>query len=317
MMEVLLNDLSLHGQFASIHDFQNAIRSIMRMRNKVQQFGRELYCHRNLVLAKVTYEMTMQQAVMYFDQNERRAIMGWLTQYGPFWEDSRNHGPDDYFESQKQIVTDTALGEAAYRCFSGSEYQLISLATSDWLFTPIRVVWYRDDQITDIDVFNHWKTNTLETALQVSSPLIQSWEQLASTMRGRCANLIFAADSFKPLRGHPFVSSAAQRIVELLQILDKLKSCFDTQGQRTAEGHEIYQNHFTGNKAWFTDSSDSEKTEFKAELTFSHPENESETLFCTWHGKIKTPQFRIHFSFPISGNEPLYVVYVGPKLTKR
>ncbi|MDP3280098.1 MAG: hypothetical protein U1D41_04625 [Nitrosomonas sp.] len=316
-MEVLLNDLSLHGQFASIHDFQDAIRSIMRIRKKMWQYGRELYCHRNVVLAKVTYEKTMQQAVKYFDQNERRAIMGWLTQHGPFWEDSRSHGPDDYFEFQNQIVTDTALGEAAYRCFSGSEYQLISLATSDWLFTPIRVVWYRDNQITDIDVFNHWKTNTLETALQASSPLIQSWEQLAFIMRSRCTNLTFATDSFKPLQGHPFVSSAAQRIVELLQILDKSKSCFDTHGQRTVEGQDIYQNHFTGDKAWFTDSSDTEKIEFKAKLTFNHPERESETLFCTWHGKIKTPQLRIHFSFPISVNEPLYVVYVGPKLTKR
>lgn len=318
-MEVLLNDLSLHGQFVNIHAFQDAIRSIMVMRNKMRQFGRELYCHRNLVQAQVTHGQSMQQAVQQFDPNERRAVMGWLTQHGPFWEDDRSHDPDDYLEYQGQVVTDTALGEAASRCFSGSECNTLSLTPSDWMFTPIPVVRQRDD-VSSIDVPNHWKISTLETALQAASPPIQSWEQLASTMPSRCANLTFAGDSFDSLYGYPFVNSAAQRIVELLETLDKFKSCFDTQGQRTAEGQHIYQDHFAGEEAWFTDSSDSEKNEFKAKLTFNHPANDTEKLFCTWHGKINTPRknkMRIHFSWPVSAEKPLYVVYIGQKLTKK
>ncbi len=159
--------------------------------------------------------------------------------------------------------------------------------------------------------------STLETTLKAASPQIQSWEQLASNMPIRCTNLTFAVDSFESLYGHPFVNCAAQRIVELLETLDKLKSCFDTQGQRTAEGLRIYQNYFTGQKAWFTDSSDSEKNEFKAELTFNHPDNDTKTLFCTWHGKVNSPKMRIHFSWPISATEPLYVVYIGSKITKK
>ena len=315
-MQVLLNDLSLHGQFSSIPDFQKSIRYIMSIRNKTRQFGRELYCHRNVAQAQITHELTMQQAIQQFDQNERRAVMGWLTQHGPFWEDERSHDPDDYLEYQEQVVTDTALGEAAYHCFSGSAYHLVSLAPSDWMFTPIPITWQRNE-IASIGVPNHWEISTLETALRAATPPIQSWEQLASVMPRRCTNLTFATDSFEPLSGHPFVNSAAQRIVELLETLDKFKSCFDAQGQRTSEGQRIYQDHFTGEKAWFTDSSDSEKNEFEAKLTFTHPTKDSETLFCTWHGKVKTPQFRIHFSWPIRANEPLYVVYVGSKLTKR
>jgi hypothetical protein len=317
LMQVLLNDLSLHGQFPSVPAFQDAIRSIMSIRNKMRQFGRELYCHRNMAQAHVTHYLTIQQAVQQFDLNERRAVMGWLTQHGPFWEDERCHEPDDYLKYQDQVVTDTALGEAAYRYFSGSEYHTLSLAPSDWLFTPIPVVWQRDNETTDIEVPNHWEINTLEIALHAASPPIQSWEQLASVMPKRCTNLTFAADSFEPLRGHPFVNSAAQRIVELLETLDKFKSCFDAQGQRTAEGQRIYQDHFAGEKAWFTDSSGSEKNEFKAELTFNHPANNTETLFCTWHGKVNSPKMRIHFPWPVSADEPLYVVYIGPKITKK
>ncbi len=315
-MEVLLNDLSLHGQFENIHAFQDAIRSIMGMRNKMRQFGRELYCHRNLAQAQITHELTMQQAIQQFDRNERRAVMGWLTQYGPFWDDERFHEPDDYLEYQEQVVTDTALGEAAYHCFSGNVYQLVSLAPSDWMFTPIPVIWQRNE-IANIDVPNHWEISSVETALRAASPPIQSWEQLASVIPSRCNNLIFAADSFEPLCGHPFVNSAAQRIVELLETLDKFKSCFDAHGQRTSEGQRIYQDHFTGEKAWFTDSSHNEKNEFEAKLTFTHPAKDSKTIFCTWHGKVKTPQLRIHFSWPVNADKPLYVVYIGQKLTKK
>lgn len=315
-MEVLLNDLSLHGQFPNFSAFRDAIDRVMCIRGKMRQYGRELYCRRNVTQAQVTHGLTMQQAIQQFDLNERRAVMVWLTQRGPFWDDERCHDPDDYLECQGQVVTDTALGEAAYHCFSGRAYHLVSLAPSDWMFTPIPVIWQRND-IASIGVPNHWEISTLETVLRAASPPIQSWEQLASVIPSRCNNLTFAADSFEPLCGHPFVNSAAQRIVELLETLDKFKSCFDAQGQRTSEGQRIYQDHFTGKKAWFTDSSDSEKNEFKAELTFTHPIKDSETLFCTWHGKVKTPQFRIHFSWPIRANESLYVVYVGSKLTKR
>jgi hypothetical protein len=315
-MEVLLNDLSLHGQFASIHAFQDAIQSIMHIRNKMRQFGRELYCHRNVAQTQVTHRLTVLQAVQQFDLNEQRAVMGWLTQHGPFWEDDRCHEPDDYLEYQGQVVTDTALGETAYHCFRGGKYHLVSLAPSDWLFSPIPVVWQRDD-VASIDIPNHWEFSTLETALQASSPPIQSWEQLATVMPSRCTNLTFAVDSFESLRGHPFVNSAAQRIIELLVTLDKFKNCFDPQGQRTDEGQRIYQNHFAGEEAWFTDSSNSEKNEFKEKLTFKHPANNTENLFCTWHGKINSPKMRIHFSWPVSADKPLYVVYIGPKITKR
>ncbi|WP_341326858.1 hypothetical protein [Methylotuvimicrobium sp. KM2] len=315
-MQLMLNDLSLHGQFQNISDFQNAIRSLMSIRSKIKQFGYEIYCHRNVTQAQITHQLTMQQAIQKFDQNERRSVMGWLTQHGPFWEDEPHHASDDYLEYQDQVVTDTALGEAAYRCINGSESQLVSLLPSDWIFTPINVILH-NDTVTNIDVLNHWEINTIEAALRDSFPPIQSWEQLASIMPDRCSNLIFSSDSFEPLKGHPFVNGAAKRIVELLETLDKFKTYFDAQGQRTVEGQRIYQDHFTGKKAWFTDSSPSEKNEFNNELTFKHPSKHTETLFCTWHGKIKTPQLRIHFSWPISKSEPLYVVYIGPKLTKQ
>ncbi len=314
-MEVLLNELSLHGQFSSIDDFKNAIDTVMLARNKMKQFKRELYCYRNFSQTQVTHELNLQQAVQQLDRNKRATIMVWLTKEGPFWDDNRQHDADEYLEYQNQIVTDTPLAEVAYQCFNGNDYQAFSFSPSNYLVNPITVVWHRNNgTISSIDVTNHWQIPTLQASLQTALPAIKSWQQLASEMPIRCPNLTFSENSFSYLYPHPFVNSAAKRIIELLLTLDKFKTCFDEQKQMTNEGRHIYQEHFTGDKAWFSDSSNKEKTGFKNELTFNHP---NDKLFCPWHGKVKTPQIRIHFSWPISTNEPLYVPYIGPKITKK
>ena len=108
---------------------------------------------------------------------------------------------------------------------------------------------------------------------------------MARVARTRCQGLEFSPDSFELLRGHLFAVGASRQALTLLDTLDRFKVCFDEQSQRTPEGHRLFQEHFTGNNARFSDSSDTEKNNFKAELTFSHPTMNGEFLFCSWHGK--------------------------------
>ena len=72
-----------------------------------------------------------------------------------------------------------------------------------------------------------------------------------------------------------------------------------------------------GDKAWFSDSSEGEKHAFKSSLTFPHPDDDGKTLFCTWHGKVSHMVMRLHFSWPIRKGKPVYIVYAGPKITKK
>lgn len=98
----------------------------------------------------------MPQAIQGFELEQRRAVMQWLTRLGPFWEDVRTHGPDDYLECDGKIVTDTALGEAAFSCLHGADRRLVSLTPSSWDFSPISVSWQRvGNDGSDIDVTNH------------------------------------------------------------------------------------------------------------------------------------------------------------------
>lgn len=317
-LHLILNDLSLHGQFDDVSAFEAAINRVMILRQLAGRFGRELHCHRNMVQAKVTHNLNMLQVVQALDQEKKRALMQWLTRIGPFWEDERSHSSDDYLECEGVVVTDTAIGEAALCNIRGQDHRLASFTPSSWLRSPLSVTWTPDACESQLAaVMNHWAEDDLKQVLDNASAVISSWEQLSAACRLRFGNLFFSDNCFEPLQGHPFVNGAADRIVELLDVLDRFKVCFDANGQRTALGQEIYQNHFTGDKAWFSDSSDLEKNDFERKLTFLHPENRAATLFCSWHGKVKTPQIRIHFSWPVSANIPLYVVYIGEKLTKR
>jgi hypothetical protein len=215
-------------------------------------------------------------------------------------------------------MADSAVGEAAFGVIHGQRRELASLAPSNFELTPLPVTWVANDgHLSTVAVHNHWSVNELEGALLDAPPTIDSWEKLAAICRSQCDKLTFSEDCFAQLRGHPFVEGAARHTLVLLDVLHRFSQCFDAAGQRTPEGQRLYQDHFTGAKAWFSDSSDAEKQEFEKALTFKHPTAEGETLFCPWHGKVKTPQIRIHFSWPIRANEPVHVVYVGPKLTKR
>lgn len=287
------------------------------MRAIARRFGRDLYCHRDVVNAQVTSTMHMVQAAQALDISARQALMGWITRHGPFWDDSQQHSPDDYLAYREEIVTDQGIGEAAYGCLHGLDRRLVSLSPSSWIFSPVPITWHRNGNETTVSVENYWETNRLEEALNASPVPMGSWKDLEESARIGCPALTFSQNAFSPLLPRPFSSGAANQILQVLNVLQERKTSFDDHGRLTDTGRAIDRKHFAGATAWFSDSSESEKSEFRRQLTFRHPLDAEVDLFCTWHGKVRTGFLRIHFSWPITADTPLCVVYVGPKITKR
>ena len=316
-MELIFNELSIHGQFYDISFFREAIGRIMSIRKMARRYGRELHCHQNIQYSKVKGDQILLEFIGSLGRDRQRVLMQWLTRHGPFWEDVRQHSGDDYLEYDDEMVTDGALGEVAYCIAHGVDRALVSIDPSFWLTTPLPVDWHYNSYAKRIKVLNYWSVDELEISLAHAPSSLLSWEDMANTARIRYPDLIFALNCFEPLKGYPFDKGSADRILLRLGVLNTMKRCFDASGQRTPEGHTLYQKHFTGAKAWFSDSSDKEKNQFTKELTFPHPADSDKTIFATWHGKVKTPQWRIHFSWPIRATEPLYILYAGPKITKR
>jgi hypothetical protein len=317
-LDLLVNDLSLHGQFTDLESFRVSIRRIMQIRVVAKRHLHALHCHRGLVTGLVTAQKRMPGALKALPLNEQRAIMSWLNQHGPFWDDNRLHDGGDWYECCKDVVTDTALGESAHCLLHGLDRRLVSFYPSNFAYDPIAVERVFDDaRRVPIHVRNYWDPGVVETCLAAAPPSLASWGALKTLAVARFTMLRFARDAFDGLQGQPFKQAVAERILVLLDVLNQLTQSVDAAGVRTANGHTIYQQHFTGDKAWFSDSSESEKHDFKEDLTFPHPDTPSRTVFCSWHGKVKSPQYRIHFSWPFTAGGQAFVAFVGPKITKK
>ena len=321
-MELLLNDLSIHKQFSNIYEFREAIQRLMKLRKIAKDSGREVHCHKNIAYQYVNQSTSVYHALQNrgnFTIDEKRSLLSWFTKHGPYWEDIAEHGSDDYVEAHGDLVTCTALGEASYCVKLGIDRRLVSLTPSKWSYSPISAtISPRDSSIErPVKVQNYWESTTLETALRDAEPPIESWEQLEKVCRSKFPLLRFTSGCFGPLKGKPFAPGAVNQIISRMKVLNQLMAEVDSTGQRTADGHQLYQQHFTGDKGWFSDSSDTEKHEFKNQLTFPHPDKPNSTLRCTWHGKVSTQLLRIHFNWPVSPGESLYIVYIGEKRTKR
>ena len=319
-MELLANDLSIHGQFHDARSLAAALDRLMKLRAVARRFGREVACRRALASACPRPGMPLPQAIGILAESQRRAVMSWLTHAGPFWDDVRRHGEGDWLECTGEIVTDSAVGEAAFRTLHGVECNVISVRPSAWERSPLEVIWRRTDEGLDdrlARIGNWLDADALESELRVAEPPVGSWTGLQEAASARFDRLSFTESCFEALVGVPFSRSSAERLLVLLGILDRFARAFDASGTRTAEGQRLYQDYFTGEGALFSDSSDLEKRDFATALTFSHPADPGGSLFCTWHGKERHLLLRLHFSWPIVAGEPVYVVYAGPKLTKR
>ena len=320
VLELFLNSRSLHGQFRSSSDFRAAFGRVMAMRRVARRFDRDIHCDGGILSRHASPDVPVQKAVIaWLSPDQRRAAMQWWTRGGPFWDADRRHGADDWFECEGEIVTDDALGEAAYRIAVGLECDTVSFAPSDWARSPLMVQWRGDVEFGDLSlqVRNFWEAGELRARLRGAAPPISSWNQLRETAERHFANLRFGPDCFDPLRGLPFSNPGATRIRALLSILDRFAVAFDSGGRRNVEGHRMYRDYFTGERGLFSDSSDTEKRRFGEKMHFRHPDKPGETIPCYWHGKVRRMTLRIHFSWPIRTDEPLYVMYIGQKITRQ
>ena len=323
-MDLIFNDLSIHEQFHNPSDLQKAFLQINKLRNVAKNYQRVVKCSSSMPYERLPVPgVPFHKAINTIpDKNLKRAILSWLTRDGPFWGEFSRHSSSDWFECRNgSIVTDTGVGEAAFRVLNDEDCGLISVSPSDWIYDPIPVKWIESEAATttkEVSVENWWTVDQLENYLAEREAPISSWHKLASLSRSRFHGLKFFKKSFAPLFELPFSGSASDQIFRLLKTLNSLVQAQDADGRRTQEGHEIYKNFFVGERARFSDSSDREKQRFREELKFSDRDFEISRLSCPWHGKVNyTTPIRLHFSWPIRAGEPLYIAYIGPKITMR
>ncbi|MGI9250299.1 MAG: hypothetical protein ACR2PR_03770 [Pseudohongiellaceae bacterium] len=326
-MEILFNDLSVDEQFHDAKTFCEALGCVMKMRGIAKRNGcDDIYYHSSFKATQLINNIPIPKVVnqgFANDKDKERNFMRWLSSK-LHWDSQENrlHSEDDWVEHDSTVVTGKALAEAAIRQHKGLDCGLVSLASSNWKHTPLTAIWSnRGKGLSDeiIDVRNWWEPEKLEIALRDSELPLQSWQDLKKRARSKCSRLVFGENCFAQLEesGLPFSRRLAEATLERLKTLDQFAREHNARGQRTDEGNRIYQKHFQGERAWFSDSSDREKNRYLNELTFKSPDGEP--VRCSWHGKMshRGEPVRFHFTWPIRDDGKFFVAYIGPKLTKQ
>lgn len=320
LFRAYVNDRALAG-FASHEDLRAALMTVIEARRAAPNLSRALYCSKQTSLLLGTSGETLIAATQSFPRPDRSAILQWLGRMGPFIEEEREPTDDDLFYFGNLDVTDEGLGQAGRQRQAGHDAHMISLPTGNGFPVDRDVLEVSqgllEEPIATIEIPNHHIAEKLMAVANDAVPEPTSWPELLSYCRDRFGALLIGAHCDAILDGSTFYPNVARRTIELLKVLNEISMERDG-GALSPRGEELKQNFFVGKKAWFTDEGDDNKKDFANEMNFPDPSAAGKTLQCFWHGKIKTPQFRIHFDWPNApAGEPIRVCYIGPKISKR
>jgi len=255
------------------------------------------------------------------DRDFRIFALGWLDKAGPFWEQDRLQEAEDLFQVYGIDVTEQGLGEAARRVKADDDAVAFSFRGGELYFSGTRIVvmqGFESEPIAMIDVRNFVAVDELASYFDQAAPEPSSWGTLLDACRTRFDTLCISADIDGRLERETFQATVRDGVSDLLGVLHDFMKNRTADGRLSDHGMEILRNYFMRGNAWFSDESATNKRLFRTAMTFVDPADPSRSITCFWHGKIQTPQYRVHFEWPVPiGQSQLKVTYIGPKISRR
>jgi hypothetical protein len=317
-MDWILNDLSLDNQFIDIDDFVEKMSTFLRVKSGNNVLDKRLLCSRDIGNVEIVKGLTSSHVVMKRVPHDIKSqILSWTSKNGPFWSDERSDNPDDYFEHESIDVTDQGLGECSRRAYNDKCVNSYSFE-GKYSKTPLIVQHgLKEEPLGLYDICNIWGISDLQASANEAVPKPTCWIDAIDRLKDMFPCLVLSGLVYDQMSSVPYSDGNFEGMCERFRVLTEYLNSRDSEGSHTAKTEEILKNHFQGDKAWFSDESDQNIIDFDKALTFKDLFDEKNKLF-PFHGKIKTPQLRIHIEWPIPPiRKKVQVVYIGPKLTKR
>lgn len=312
-MDFFFNELSIHNQFQSKNDFKAAVYQFRSYREAVTKDGFRLYLHRNIFERPVLGNTFRKGIQKYFERQQVRTLMNWFSKDGFFLPDDACADSEDHFvcyypegaEEESKDITKSALAECAFRNIAGEDTGSISLEQSKFSWSPIKVLFSQSDEAI---IDNYYTLHSLRHRLGDLRPPMSSWSVLLERIE-HLPKITFEPYAKTRLKANPFSQNVAEGIYARAKELSEMATATSLE-----QFNELFVKYATGTKARFSDSSASEKGNFKDALTFLV---DGEQQLCPYHGKVKIQQYRIHLIDRPAYDRSSRIVYIGPKLTKR
>ncbi|WP_155949263.1 hypothetical protein [Gayadomonas joobiniege] len=243
--------------------------------------------------------------------------MSWVSKMGPFWCDRRTENEDDYFEYSNIDVTDHGLGECARKSIILQHVASFSFS-GRYDVTPLQVKHgIPEDVKGTYDIDNLWTCKQLLDSCKTSLPEPTNWQEAIERLAKDFTSLVFSTSLLQQINTMPYNKTVYDRMRELCRVLEEYLASRDEQGNRTERTNCIVREFFQGDKAWFSDETAQDKRAFQSKLRFLDSRDGTKREY-SFHGKIKTPQVRVYFEWPILPEQKdIQIVYFGPKITKK
>lgn len=312
----MFNDASWDGSCHSKEHFLQCVGFCIQVHNELRKQGGGLEVGMGFLQGKLGFADSVEKACRLLHEDQRRRLRVWLDREGPFWDRPQQHCADEYFECEGDLVTDTALAEAAHVLSQRGDVVVVSLSSSKFTADPLRIIWHDGPSGTlEFDIPNATTLERVAELLEGALPDLESYGALISWVQRDCSYLEVVRDDMLDQMGSTFIPAVVRRGRELFAALNEIAEALQTgAGDRYKA---LCQEWLTGTR--FSDSSAAEKgdAEFRLRMRFKHPCT-GDYLYCFWHGKVSTGVFRLHFEWPppFLGRR-LFVAYFGPKLTKK
>ena len=316
-MRAYVNELALAEACAAAKPEYVPLEVLLVARYKHQVLSDALFCARGLLGTRVRPNLCLRDLGDKLPHDKRRLFFQWTATKGPFIDDDRQVIDQDLFLFGDDEVTDLGLGEAARRIlfkFSAAAFSPVHSPTSRFAPDPLVVVHgLHEEPLANVPVPNYLEPAALAEVMQADRPEPKNWPELLSKARQRFDRLCIGNHCDRILSRQPYRPPQARRILELLDVLQRLMEEMGVDGELTAEGSDLRSQFFVGDRAWFTSESQSRK-QSPDTFTFPNPSGPG-TLECLWHGKISSGAFRLHFEWPVSDpSNRLRIAYIGPHL---
>lgn len=320
MAKLIINELSLERENTATPRLNQQLIELVELINSERIARDTIKCSRNTLNQVVSNDKTLVSHIQSsFSRDRRLQLMSWLANGGPFWDDQRAKVEFDSFNHDDLEVTEHGLGEAGRLSSLGVSVLSFSFegSTKNFHRTPLPISHSLEEiKLGEYKIENIWNVSNISERIKLSTPEISSWKELLEFAKDSFANLIFLQNPHTDLIPIPFSQGASHRILFLLKTLDQLSEHTNQDGSYSEEAHKIYDLHFKGDKAAFSDESAQNKIDFKNEMTFQ--DNDGNSTFAPYHGKVNTPKLRVHYEWPRPDKQKnIKILYIGPKITKR
>jgi hypothetical protein len=215
--------------------------------------------------------------------------------------------PDGFeFIFNKEKIPNTGLAECAFRQIMEETISAYSLPSQKFNFEILNIsVSQNNNGISDEIIKNFFTLEAFKKEVEIEKP-VNSWDNLIEYIDNNYEYIIMTDDAKKNIKSETFEVRLANALIIRLNILSDMI---------TAKSSEIFlelhRNHCEGERAWFSDESDTRKRDLKDKLTFNIS---AQSILCSYHAKVQLRDFRIHFSSRPKMGEKVYIAYIGGKI---